>query len=197
VVQERSAGGHTLTTDVVFECPDVECGRLFLAHYESGWDSLLGVVGSSEYHSVSPRLHVVREFEESVRAISPSFVVIWGEAEAAEAHGLTEVCGIGYRKALEFLLKDYVCGKSSDDDAKEKIRRKFLGKLIDDDIDDPRVKGCARRATWLGNDEAHYVRRWDGKGVRELKMLIDLTLHWIEAEHLTAQFEQDMPEPGK
>ena len=30
------------------------------------------------------------------------------QAETAEKYGLTLVCGPGYRKALEFLIKDYV-----------------------------------------------------------------------------------------
>jgi hypothetical protein len=44
-------------------------------------------------------------FTESVKEISKSYCDIYEEAHKAEEFGLTQVCGVGYRKALEFLLK--------------------------------------------------------------------------------------------
>jgi len=38
---------------------------------------------------------------------------------------LKEICGVGYRKALEFLIKDYVI--LNHDDEKEKIEKNSLG----------------------------------------------------------------------
>lgn len=55
----------------------------------------------------------------------------------------------------------------------------------------------AKRAVWLGNDETHYVRIWTEHDVKSLKMLIDLTIHWIDADALSDQFELIMPAPGK
>ena len=56
----------------------------------------------------------------------------------------------------------------------------------------PKVKSCAEKAVWLGNDETHYERKWENKDINDLKLLIKLTLHHIEAEILTEKFEAEM-----
>lgn len=133
-----------------------------------------------------------REFSETVNEISNIFTTIYNQAYAAEQQNLTEICGVGYRKALEFLIKDYaILNKPAE---KEKIEKKLLGPCITEYVDDAKVKSVAKRAVWLGNDETHYIRKWEGKNLEDLKKLIDLTIHWIEMEALTKSFETDMPE---
>ncbi len=53
------------------------------------------------------------------------------------------------------------------------------------------LREIAKRAAWLGNDETHYVRKWEGKDLEDLKRLISLTIHWIEMEKLTADVMAD------
>ena len=65
---------------------------------------------------------------------------------------------------------------------------------INDYVNDTRIKSVAKRAVWLGNDETHYIRKWEGKNLEDMKKLIDLTVHWIEMEKLTESFEDDMPD---
>ena len=73
----------------------------------------------------------------------------------------------------------------------------MLATCIENYVTDPRIKEIAKRATWLGNDETHYQRRWIDKDLSDLKTLIRLTLHWIEAEHLTEEALKSMPAPAK
>ena len=103
-----------------------------------------------------------------------------------------EICGVGYRKAIEFLIKDYTIGK--DPASRITIEKKMLMVCINDYVDDNRIKSVAKRAVWLGNDETHYVKKWAGKNLGDLKKLIDLTVHWIEMEKLSESFEADMPD---
>lgn len=105
------------------------------------------------------------------------------------------MCGVGYRKALEFLVKDYLV--KGQPDAKADIEAKMLGLCIAKYVADQRVKQVAERAKWLGNDETHYHRRWIDKDVDDLKLMIKLTVHWIEAEYLTQEALKSMPEPKK
>jgi hypothetical protein len=105
---------------------------------------------------------------------------------------LLEICGVGYRKSLEFLIKDYLIKLDSTKEAEIKI--KFLGKCIEEDIKNENIKNVAKRATWLGNDETHYLKKWEGKDLQDLKNLIDLTVHWLEMEDLTQKAIDDMPE---
>jgi hypothetical protein len=55
----------------------------------------------------------------------------------------------------------------------------------------------AKRAVWLGNDETHYERLWEGKTIEDLKRLIDLTVHWIAMEIDTEDALKEMPEGKK
>ena len=103
---------------------------------------------------------------------------------------MSEVCGIGYRKALEFLIKDY-CVSSQTDDA-EKIRKMMLMQCINQYITDTNIKECATRAVWLGNDETHYQRKWKGKDIGDLKLLINLVIHWVVSSLMTKEYMQSM-----
>lgn len=61
-------------------------------------------------------------------------------------------------------------------------------------IKDSNIKEVAKRAAWLGNDETHYMRKWGAQDLQDLKKLIDLTVHWMEAEALTNQLLTAMPD---
>lgn len=135
-----------------------------------------------------------RLFSTTINNISPFFITIYNQAYFAEQFSLNQICGVGYRKALEFLIKDYLLYGVEDEKRIEMIKNKQLGKCIQEDISDDRIKNVALRATWLGNDETHYIRKWADKDVSHLKQLIDLTIRWIENEVETKQLLDDMPQ---
>jgi hypothetical protein len=132
------------------------------------------------------------EFSESLTIISPMFCAIANEANNAEQQEWKLIAGPGYRKALEFLVKDYLCRLRPNDI--EKIKSMQLAACIANYVDDSRIKATAARAAWLGNDETHYVRKWEDKDLDDLKKLIQLTCHWIEMQELTESVIRDMPE---
>ena len=72
------------------------------------------------------------------------------------------------------------------------VRKEFLGACISNRVEDINVKECAKRAAWLGNDETHYVRKWEDKDIRDLKTLIELTMSWIRSSVLTKQYLTEM-----
>ena len=49
-----------------------------------------------------------RKFDDNIAAVSPLFVKIYNQAATAEAYKLDDVAVLGYLKALEFLVKDYL-----------------------------------------------------------------------------------------
>lgn len=170
--------------EIVYGCPRQECGRLFIARYR--------ITKSSRIFSLYACVPITPKstaFPKEVESVSPEFVAIFSEAAAAEAYGLKRVAGPGYRKALEYLVKDYLI-KSYPDKEKE-ITSEFLGACIKR-IGDTKIKKCAKRAAWVGNDETHYKRKWLDKGMGDLKTLIKLVVNWIESEILTQQYEEDM-----
>ena len=165
-------------------CSNSSCGRHMILYqgYRTGFDKV-----------DSNALPLMRAFSNTIKDISPSFISIYNQAFYAEQFSLDQVCGVGYRKALEFLIKDYLLHGIEDEAKKNSIRDKFLGKCIEDDVSDNRIKEVAKRAVWLGNDETHYTRRWADKDVSNLKHLIDLTLRWIENEVETKALLAEMP----
>ena len=44
-----------------------------------------------------------------------------------------------------------------------------LGTVIADYLDEPNIRDSAERAAWLGNDETHYLRRWEEQDIQDLK----------------------------
>jgi hypothetical protein len=140
-----------------------------------------------------PRTALATVLSKEVNDISPDFGQIYNQAVEAEELGLELICGPGYRKALEFLIKDYLCFLRPDD--AEAIKKLFLGKCISEYVKDAQVSEVAKRAVWLANDETHYLRKWEDKDITDLKILVKLSVHWIEMDILTQNALRDMPEP--
>ena len=164
-------------------CPNETCKKHFVLTQDR----------EGKYVKVSPNaIPRVRIFSEIIVSISPSFKDIYNQAFYAEQTNLDQICGVGYRKALEFLIKDYLISKETDEQVIENIKKKFLGNCIQDNVQNDNIKNVAKRAVWLGNDETHYVRQWEDKDVQYLKKLIDLTVRWIENEIETERVLQEI-----
>jgi len=186
------SGPPQTVLEAVFQCPSQECSRLFTALFE-GPTAKTG--GSFFFAKTIPATGQTRPFDDFVKEVSPTFCEIWNQAYQAEQAGLTQICGMGFRKALEFLVKDYLIRQKLE--GEQSIRSALLGACISRHIDDPRIKSCAKRAAWLGNDETHYLRKWEGKDVKDLKTLIDLTVYWMLMQHLTDRYEDEMGESNR
>lgn len=126
-----------------------------------------------------------------VADVSPTFCEIYGQVESATDENLDQLVGIGLRKALEFLIKDFA--KSEHPDATDKIERMPLAKCIDTYVSEQNILQCAKRAAWLGNDETHYIRKWSDKDVSDLRLLVRLTVNWIDNHLLTKKYMDEMP----
>jgi hypothetical protein len=178
----------------IFRCTSQKCEELFIATYDTT-SQTAGSVFYCNLKYVSPIKPKKIEFPPTVSEVSPLFVDIYNQAMAAEANGLTEIVGIGFRKSIEFLVKDFATKQNPSKETE--IKSSFLGKCIEDFIEDANVKQCAKRATWLANDETHYVRKWEDKDITDLKLLIHLTVNWIDNVLLTKKYTNDMSEGKK
>ena len=176
------------TGQVVFQCTHHQCQKLFLASY-----ALTGQnAGRIEYKYMSsaPITPTHHAFPQVIQSVSPTFCAIYGQVEHAESQDLDQLVGIGLRKALEFLVKDFA--QAENPGSVDAIQKSQLGPCIDKYLDDQNIKQCAKRAAWLGNDETHYVRRWENKDIQDLKLLVRLTVNWLENYLLTKQYIADM-----
>jgi hypothetical protein len=168
---------------VVFRCAYRGCRVFFIGSY--------GPMPSSELLTVRPLKPLESTFSETISGLSPTFVSIFAEAAEAKHLGLKQIAGPGYRKAFEFLIRDYA--KSLARTKEKEIESKFSGAVVKEFIPDARIQGVATRCLWLGNDETHYLRKWTDLDVGDLVTLINLTTHWIEIEQLSKAYVEEMP----
>lgn len=173
--------------ELVFACPRSKCHKLFISEYFG----MTPEFGNLEYVVSKPQEFVSKEFSEVINTISPSFCIIYNQAYKTEQSGLDQICGVGYRKAIEFLIKDYAIYKNPE--KQEEIKSKDLAKCINEFIESKMIKEIAERAAWLGNDETHYLRKWIEKDINDLKKLINMTVSLFEMETSHVEILSDMP----
>ncbi|MCU0326171.1 MAG: hypothetical protein MUF45_13095 [Spirosomaceae bacterium] len=187
---ENNTYDESYQLHIFMNCPIDNCRDSFIGYYKFKNNTSIGY--TFEFlNKISKGTIITKQFQQLITDISPQFSKIYNQSFIAEQEELLEICGVGYRKALEYLIKDYSILNFPDQ--KEHIKKKMLAQCIGDHINDDRIKSVAKRAVWLGNDETHYIKKWEGKTLKDLKALIDLTVHWIEMESLSKSFEEDMP----
>lgn len=180
--------------EIIFRCPRGACQHAFVAACEVVGSMPSGNAFRYEIRELKPRTPNLASFDDIIGRVSPAFITIYNQAMAAESYNLDQIVGIGLRKSLEFLIKDYIVQRNPDHH--NAVERKQLAQCIGDHVEDDMLKECARRAAWLGNDETHYVRKWTEHDIGDLKKLIRLTVLWIERAEYTAEYIRGMPEAG-
>lgn len=167
-------GGAFNWLEAYFRCTNKKCRRQFTALYRRA-GSLANGIPAYNYERSYPNEPEIPAFDEAVKNLSPDFIRVYGQAIAAEAHGLTDVAGPGFRKSLEFLVKDYAIHLKPE--ASDDIKAAPLASVIEHHLTGDKVPVVSLRAAWLGNDETHYERRWVDKDIQDLKRLIGATVH--------------------
>lgn len=116
---------------------------------------------------------------EKIKILFPKFYSIYCQALTAESYGLTDLIGLGFRKSIEFLIKDFLIKiKNSDTD---KISDMSLQKAINE-IDDTRIRTLATKTYWLGNDETHYIKKHQDRDYKDMKNFIKALYSYINYE---------------
>ncbi len=114
-----------------------------------------------------------------IKNLSERFCNIYNQALQAEAMRLDELTGMGLRKSLEFLVKDFAVHFHSDQE--ESIKKMSLSNCIQTFMPD-NMKALATAATWLGNDETHYVKKYEMQDLKSLKAYLNAFIHYAESE---------------
>lgn len=120
----------------------------------------------------------VTSFSDEINNLSSDFVEIYNQTESAEHQNLHRICGMGYRKALEFLVDAYIKYKEKTDT----IPERDLQKKIQNHITNDAMKTLAEKATWLGNDATHIVNKHPERDVSDMKKFIIQMVKWIDYE---------------
>lgn len=132
--------------------------------------------GDLYFQTKIPKIDV--PISKNIKNISPSFVKIYTQALQAEKLQLNELVGMGLRKALEFLIKDYAIFNYPKKELE--IKKLPLSQVIEKYVDFNDLKILAKGAAWIGNDETHYVKKWPHKDLNDLKKYIEASMSFIE-----------------
>lgn len=152
-------------------CP--HCEHSFIGTYFANCKS--GKYSYADIKAVEPLVPAKQAFNNNIKNLSPQFVEIYNQSLAAESYGLNEIAGLGYRKALEFLVKDFSVRFNPSD--AETIKSMPLSSCVHKYINDDSIKSLVEKATWLGNDEAHYVRKHSDRDTNDMKTFITASVH--------------------
>lgn len=104
-----------LTFSITYQCSYSECSCFFAIAYETH----LGSDPTMINYSYRPPIKV--DLPDTIKKISRMFVDIYAQSTIAESEKLDLIAGVGYRKAAEFLIKDYAINQNPDDSEKNKI----------------------------------------------------------------------------
>ena len=193
----RPISGASKTDDfseveIVVQCGRKECSSLLILTGQNTGKTPTATVYKID--RVVPTAPKNEQFNQTIKDVSPTFIEIYLQTDVADSHGLDQLVGMGLRKSLEFLVKDFASHRNPNDVAS--IEKMALADVIVKYSDDPTLKEVAKRAAWLGNDETHYTRKWVGLDVTHLRDLIRLTVLWIERIILSDKMIQSMPASG-
>ncbi|MFA6518097.1 MAG: hypothetical protein WCV93_00390 [Candidatus Shapirobacteria bacterium] len=177
--------------EAIFKCPINKCKRYYIGYYYK--PSRTGDIFFLK-ETLAPQFWKPIYFSDEIKNISSRFERIYNQAAIAENFGLDEIAGGGYRKSLEFLVKDYLIYLKLK--TKTQIAELKLSKAVAL-INDNRIQVCAKRAAWLGNDEIHFNRVWENKDIQNLKELIKLSTNLMESDVIAKKYEKEMPEKKK
>ena len=173
----------------VWQCANEKCEKSFVALHKEK-DShvvfnrfLNGLPKGPNWPKPIIELQSGQSTEED--KIVSKFIKTYLQSLQAENYGLDELAGMGYRKAIEYLVKDWAIQNNTSE--KDKIEKLWLGTVIEDYYDGD-LKDILKRATWLGNDQAHYNKLFEEYDIDVLKELIDLIMVELDRQYKMAHY---------
>lgn len=186
---DRHGIHHTGTNQkfcIVLQC--VLCNSFYLGNFKADQTDANGKILNYGYIEVSYIPPITTNIPDQVDSVSDRFGGIYNQALKAKEYGLNEIYGMGLRKALEFLVKDFAIYLSKintndkDQEEAEKIKSQSLGQVISNDFNSfPDVIKLFRAASWIGNDETHYVRKHPDKDAEFLNKLIQVLANHVSS----------------
>ena len=153
----------------IMKCPS--CGTNFFALFMYSSED-------KKYHSLisypipKPKVDIPIE----IKNCFPDFYEIYIQAAEAEIAGLDKICGMAYRKSLEFLIKSYAI--ELDPSSKDNIEKELLVPTINR-INNTKISALATAAAWLGNDHSHFIAKHPDYDLEQLKAFIKVACQEI------------------
>ena len=156
---------------LIFQC--TACKKLFTATYEV-------TNGKSHICCMTPFKPLVF-VDELIEKTSPRFIEVYNQAIRAKENGDLNLAAVGYRSALEILIKDYAINDLHE--PSEKVVKLDLFHAISNYLSSDTVN-AADVVRILGNDHTHYERKYPELDFKVLQEYMDIFVHSIRVKLL-------------
>ena len=160
----------------IWNCTFRGCGKQFIAVNQIVGQGRAKFVGFLDGQLICPY------WPETIRNLKSKFIDTYNQALKVEYSSLDEIAGMGFRKAIEYLVKDYLIQRDSS--LEGKIEDRLLASVIFDNFNSPQesdLKDLLQRTTWLGNDMTHNLKYHENFDIDDLKELIQLVMDEIHS----------------
>lgn len=121
---------------------------------------------------------------EILQGVSPRFVDAYNQALRCEIRGDIELASIGFRQALECLVKDFAITELGAE--RSEVIKKSLCNAISDYLGEKDLVATADVVRILGNDYAHYERKYPEHDFELLKRYMEIFTKLVETKMLIA-----------
>ena len=166
---------------ILVQCPSNNCSQFYIDYFYIPSLENTGYTQKSRKEKYFYKPILSNDLPNEVNEKFPEFNEIYSQAIQAENYGLNQIAGVGYRKALEFLVKQYSIHLNPEN--KEKIQKEFLGATIKNSLGDfKKLQSLFEAATWIGNDETHFVRKHEDHDIASMKKFIKSAATFISAD---------------
>lgn len=144
--------------------------------------------GTPKLLCLYPNEEEKRQFHKLIEELSPRFVNVYHQAQMAEQNEAYTIAGMGYRAALEILIKDYALNKLQDD--RNKISKMKLANCIahyfkGDAESNVALFNSADVVRIFGNDFAHWEHPEDfseQESINYIKSYLDIFISTIKTK---------------
>lgn len=156
--------GNKRALVVAYQC--TRCKKQFLAIYiredkQLTLNTIIPIAENDEVH-------------EGLKEVSPEFERIHQQAYRAELRGDIDLAAIGYRTALEVLVKDFAIKVLGEKE--EEVARKKLAQAIEDYSGSVELMSTSDVVRMLSNDYTHYLKKYENISFETLKHYYNVTI---------------------
>lgn len=162
---------------VILECNT--CNQHFLQSYKLN-NSSFTKMGATI--TGTDRLDPTYEFDiddlpTEINSCSKDFINIHKQLKIAEKHNLSELLKLGYRKAVEQLVWDYLI--NFEDKNEKSLQKKTFSERIKL-LNLPESNWLSDLISWVGNDGAHPYQRHENLNNEDMKILSNMLISNIQ-----------------
>lgn len=135
------------------------------------------------FATMYPQQNVVFH-SDLIQSVSERFIDLYNQARDAENRGAIDLASFGYRASLEVLVKDYAINELHR--SYDEVVKKSLCEAIVEYLEDDALIKSADVIRMLGNDYAHYERRYPEHDFAILKKYMEIFIHLVETKLMIA-----------